>query len=347
MTFAVAGAGKTRSLVEQLRPDSRALVITYTNNTQEDLCRRVIEKFGFLPRQIAVLTYFSFLNQFCYRPLLFHQVQDRGISFTAPSKFANIHPLTDIRRYMDGGGRLYHNRLAKLVDSRGCLPALRQRIERYYDSVLVDEVQDFGGHDFNLLMDLTKAQVAWHLVGDFYQHTFSTSRDGNVNAGLHDDYGDYRRRFASHGFKVDIESLSLSHRCSSTVCEFVRDHIGVQLLAASARRSKVEAVETQAEVDRLHADSKVLKLFYSKHDEYACHSLNWGGAKGLDHYEDVCVVLSAENWKLFSAGRLKPSATLTRNKLYVACSRPRRDLYFAAERMFKKFVRCKRLGAAP
>jgi DNA helicase-2/ATP-dependent DNA helicase PcrA len=241
-----------------------------------------------------------------------------------------------MKRFVDGGNRLYHRRLAQLLDAKGCLPALQRRLERYYDMVLVDEVQDFGGHDFNFLMALTGAQLSWRMVGDFFQHTYSTSYDGNVNLGLHDDYQVYKRRFRSQGFLVDTDSLATSHRCSATVCDFIRSHLGVEIAAATDRRSGVVQVDNQAEVDRIFADQSVLKLFYMRHDRYRCASLNWGSAKGLDHFEDVCVALSDDNWKALRAGRLRPESPLTRNKLYVACSRPRRHLYLVPEKLLKR-----------
>lgn len=337
VTFAVAGSGKTTSIVNKLELDHRALLITYTNNTQEDLRRRVIAKFGHMPANIAVSTYFTFLNRFCYRPLLFGAVRDRGISFAPPSPYSNGFNSIDLRRYMDSGKRMYHCRMAKLLDVQGRVPDLQRRIERYYDRVFVDEVQDFGGHDFNLLMQLSQARVSWNLVGDFYQHTFATSHDGNVNQSLHDDFGKYRNRFVKHGFDVDTESLVNSHRCSETVCSFIREHIGIDIRAASIRTSDLVVVKSQAEADRLHADPSILKLFYKEHELYDCHSMTWGSSKGLDHHQDACVVLNDKTWRLYQSGQLREAKPTIRNKLYVACSRPRRHLYLMPESILRRF----------
>lgn len=335
VTFAVAGSGKTRSIVNRLDLDYRALLVTYTVNTQEDLRRRILAKFGHMPSNITVSTYFTFLNRFCYRPLLFRTVRDRGISFAPPSQSSNRFKSNDLRRYMDSGKRLYHCRMAKLLATHGCVPGLLQRIERYYDQVFVDEVQDFGGHDFNLLMQLSQARVNWNLVGDFYQYTFATSHDGNVNMSLHNDFGKYRHRFVEQGFDVDTASLVNSHRCSETVCSFIRDHIGIDIKAASSRTSDVVIVESQADADRLHADPSILKLFLMEHELYDCHSMTWGSSKGLDHHQDVCVVLNDKTWRQYQSGDLREAKPVIRNKLYVACTRPRRHLYLVPESILK------------
>lgn len=235
VTFAVAGSGKTASIVDKLDLDRRALIITYTNNTHDDLRRRVIDKFGHVPATILISTYFTFLNRFCYRPYLSGVVRDRGLSYETPTSFSRRFGLNDIQRYLTSGSQLYHCRLAKLLEVKGCIPELLRRIERYFDAVFVDEVQDYSGHDFDLLVQLSRARVDWTLVGDFYQYTYSTSHDGNVNQSLHDDYGEYRQRFSDAGFSVNTESLLYSHRCADTVCAFIHKHIGINIRAANAR----------------------------------------------------------------------------------------------------------------
>ena len=44
-------------------------------------------------------------------------------------------------------------------------------------------------------------------VGDFYQHTYDTSKDGNVNINLFNDYATYKDKFLKKGFIVDENTL--------------------------------------------------------------------------------------------------------------------------------------------
>ncbi|CAJ8708892.1 Viral (Superfamily 1) RNA helicase [Burkholderia pseudomallei] len=335
VTFAVAGSGKTRSIVEQIDPSRRSLVITYTTNTEEDLRRRIANKLDGRAAAVTVDTYFSFLNRFCYKPFLQTDMRSRGISFSAPSKATSRMPLSNRLRYMHGD-RIYHSRMAKLLEVRGCLAELRERLDRYYDDIYVDEVQDFGGHDFNFLLEIARARARFRLVGDFYQHTFATSHDGNVNKSLHDNYEAYRLRFAKAGFHVDTTTLGASHRCGPAVCNQITRTLGIQIASAGATTAHVEVVESQTEVDRLHSDPATVKLFLEQHWLYGCSSHNWGACKGLDHYQDVCVALNPTSWTLFSRGQLAQAKPMIRNKLYVAFSRARGNLYLAPERLFKK-----------
>lgn len=338
VTFAVAGSGKTRGIVNKIDPSRRSLVITYTTNTERDLSKRISDKLGGLPDNVTVWTYFSFLNRFCYKPFLQTEMRSRGISFDAPSGASSRVRSGNRLRYMHGD-RIYHCRMAKLLSDKGCMPELLARVERYYDDVFVDEVQDFGGHDFNFLLELSKARARFKFVGDFYQHTFSTSHDGNVNSSLHADYGKYRQRFAKAGFHVDTTSLSASHRCGEEVCGHIAGTLGIPIKSEGTAQSEVRVVDTQAEVDRLHGDPAVVKLFREEHWLYGCNSHNWGACKGLDHYQDVCVVLNGKSWTQFKSGELSQAKPTTRNKLYVACSRARGNLFLAPEKLFKKHIR--------
>jgi len=74
VVFAVAGSGKTTLLTDSLRADSRALLLTHTRNNELHLRARVIQRFGFIPSGIRVMTWFEFLHGFCCRPLLQHQM---------------------------------------------------------------------------------------------------------------------------------------------------------------------------------------------------------------------------------------------------------------------------------
>jgi DNA helicase-2/ATP-dependent DNA helicase PcrA len=335
--FAVAGSGKTRRLVSELDLQKRVLLLTYTENNKAELRRRIVAKFGHLPENITISTYFTFLNSFCYRPFLLVQMKTKGISFEVPSSYSSRQTLKSRTRYVDASGRIFHSRMAKVLDAMGCIPELQRRLERYFDQICVDEVQDFGGHDFDLLMHIVRADVGVLLVGDFHQHTYSTSLDGNVNAGLHDDYGRYRNRFEKAGLFVDINSLIVSHRCSATVCSFIREHIAVDIHPAVERASQVSVVQDAAEAALLLASPTTVKFFLQEHERYGCYSQNWGASKGLDHYQDVCVVLNPLTWKQFNSSDIASASPSTRNKLYVACSRLRRDLYIMPDSLLRKF----------
>jgi len=333
--FAVAGSGKTTHLINSLSLEKRALIITYTENNHKHLRNSIIKRFGILPKNITLMTYFAFLHGFCFRPHMQLQMGTRGMSFRRPAQ--RSFPLTDARRYCDGSGRLYHNRLAKLIEMTGLMPAVKARIERFYDAVYVDEVQDFAGHDFNLLLAISAANANMLFVGDFYQHTFDTSRDGSVNNTLHDDITRYEKRFKDSKITVDKETLSKSWRCGMTVCDFIRAQLQIDIDAHEERVTEIINVDTQELADKLHGNHRVVKLFYEQHHKYGCYSQNWGASKGEDHYNDICVILGTKAWTQYLEGTLHESVAKTKNKLYVAFSRARGSVYVASDKLFKQY----------
>ena len=196
--FAVAGSGKTSLIIDQLDLKSRALVITYTITNLNNLKRRVIEKFGKIPSNVHIYSYFNFLYSFCYKPYLHYNYRAKGINYEpCRNKYAKGYD-----RYVDSSRRLYSNRIAKLLEVENVLDVFKARLEKYFDQILIDEIQDFAGNDFNLLKTIVKSDVKIICVGDFYQHTFDTSRDGVVNKTLHQDYEKYKHSFNYMGFSA-------------------------------------------------------------------------------------------------------------------------------------------------
>lgn len=270
--FAVAGSGKTTLLIRRLREDRRTLILTFTVNNEAHLRAQIIRRFGYIPYGIRVMTWFEFLHGFCFRPFLQEQLSSRGLSFN--------QPLPEYRARISGIIRIRRTAVSPAArtpaDSPGLLPDIRTRLARYYDELFVDEVQDFAGHDFNFLLELCRAEISVLCCGDFYQHTFDTSRDGNVNATLHEDITRYEARFRAAGIMVDCETLSRTWRCSATVCEFITGQLNIRISAHGTHTTQIEIVTDEARSAALHADNTMIKLFYREHHRYGCHSMNWG-----------------------------------------------------------------------
>lgn len=336
--FAVAGSGKTSHLVANLDEEQRFLIVTYTELNHENLRRKIIQRFGYFPANITLYTYFRFLHGFCYRPFLRSEKNTKGVTFELPPP-SHRYKLTDDRYFMTLSRRLYANRLAKFIDQSSLTGAVVSRMEKYFDTFFVDEVQDFAGHDFNFLMAISAAKLNVTFVGDFYQHTFETSRDRNVNAHLHDDYTAYKARFKVFKLNVDTDSLKKSRRCSKSVCEFITEKIGIPIEAHDERESIIRFENDPALVNALYENPGTVKLFYQEHHTYACYSQNWGASKGVDRYQDVCVVLNPVNVNAWQRGSFRDINARTRNKLYVACSRARGNLTFVPESLLKAHKR--------
>lgn len=335
LILAVAGSGKTSLIVDRLTRHSRALVLTYTKNNLRNLRYRVLEKFGFVPKGVSIQSYFSFLYSFCFKPFLWRECRVAGLRWDPPPPYTIRLPRNNPKFYFDVKRRVYHNRLAKLLETKGVLESVNERLERYFDSLFIDEVQDFGGHDFNLLPSIAGARMNQMFVGDFYQHTFDTSRDGNLNSGLYRDKGDYLARFPKMGLTVDESTLSHSYRCSPTVCTFVTENLGINIQSHRDDVTPIRFLEQKHEVKQILKSSEIIKLFYQEHYRYPVWSQNWGAVKG-DTYSQVCVVLNKNSYTMLMDGNAESLAPGTRNKLYVACTRTRGALYFVSEDLVRE-----------
>lgn len=335
LILAVAGSGKTTKILNSISPEKRSLVITYTNENVRSLEASLVKNFGRVPDNVYLRSYFSFLYSFCFRPFFSYQLRDNAFTWRLPNKFpAKNYP----GHYVTKNRYLYANRVAKYLIEQNAVKKIIARLEKYFDSVFVDEVQDFAANDFNLLLELTRANVNFEFVGDFYQHTFDTSRDGNTRANLHKKGVEpFIREFAKYGFEDDTESLKKSYRCSSSVCEFISEHIGIPIHSHRTDLTSVNFIQNDKQASEIFNNRDTVKLFYQNHDKYPCFSNNWGKSKGQNSYGDVCVVLNKGTAAKFKARELRALPNSTRNKLYVACSRAHGDLYLMDEARIAKY----------
>ena len=75
------------------------------------------------------------------------------------------------------------------------------------------------------------------------------------------DYAKYKKRFEKAGLVVDTTSLAKTHRCSETVCRFMREHLGIEIYSHSTNLTDVILLDQQGDADRFHACEKTVKLF--------------------------------------------------------------------------------------
>ncbi len=178
-------------------------------------------------------------------------------------------------------------------------------------------------------------------VGDFFQHTFSTSNDGNININLYkNSSADYLQKFKDLNFTIDSSTLVKSRRCSKTICDFIREKIGIEIYSHHDNITRYELITDEIEADKIFKDNKIIKLFLQEHYAYSCNSDNWGSCKGLE-FHDVCIVINDETVKLYNNNELTNLNSTTKNKFYVACSRTKNNLYFVPMKMYKKYKKTK------
>src|SRR5699024_9014337 len=106
MLQAVAGAGKTKYLLDNLNTVEKTAIITYTQKNQDELKDSIIKKFGGKPPNIHVFGLFEFLYSFCYAPLQ-RDYSLKGICFESPHYLSKSYHTSD--------GRIFSSRLSKYI----------------------------------------------------------------------------------------------------------------------------------------------------------------------------------------------------------------------------------------
>lgn len=315
--FAVAGSGKTTHVVDSLSSNKRSLIVTYTNSNFDNLSEKIINKFeGNWPHNVTLMTFFQFLYRFCYKPFLSDKIHACGVIYEQNPYIRAKQSSKSY--YLSSNGYFYSNRLSLFLEKANVIDDIKSRIETYFDEFIIDEVQDIAGRDFNFLEHLMDASVNMLFVGDFFQHTYDTSRDGNVNQSLFDDSSAYKARFTNKGFTIDSETLVNSWRCGKNICDFVTRSLNINICSNRCDDTdlNVTFVSDPMQIALILNDPNIVKLHYWKSSSFGHGHKNWGDTKGEDCYEDVCVILNKSTAKKYSHGKLHELPPATRNKLY-------------------------------
>ena len=108
LILATAGSGKTKYLIDRLSTSYNTLIITYTNNNFENIKNRIISVDEELFNSTIIMTYYSFLYNFCYKPFLADEYMFSGIDYKR-YKF-DYKTKSSIEFYVKNN-KLYHNRI--------------------------------------------------------------------------------------------------------------------------------------------------------------------------------------------------------------------------------------------
>lgn len=99
--------------------------------------------------------------------------------------------------------------------------------------------------------------------------------------------------------------------------------------------NKGEVIWVEEDSDAILSNDRITKLVYNNSDGYAFRSVNWSYSKG-DTMDSTCVILTEKFEKLAEESfSLEGISRQTINKLYVALTRSRGDVYLMRASVFK------------
>lgn len=360
--LAVAGAGKTYHICHSIDPMKKNLILAYTNENIHNIEKELCDAYKGVPKLTTVMTFDSFV----YRHLICPYEPSIAEHFSCPafvsSGICTVDPpskqITNargqmvanpkyetkdkLRHYITNKGQYYCATLSELVlqvkkGRESLVKRIAARLNLFYDNVLIDEFQDFREHDYELIMALAKQLNSVMLVGDYYQHSVSaTNNAGKPFKKKKSDvgYSEFISELQSTGFKVDTKTLDKSRRCSTEICNYVSKKLGINISSYDEHEGSVIWVDDLAM--EILDNKQIVKLIFKEADKYSFQALNWSYSKG-DTVDAACVILTERFDRLDNENfsiRGIPISTI--NKLYVAMTRSRGDLYLMKSSTFKK-----------
>jgi len=356
LVMAVAGSGKTYLICNSVDPKKRNLILAFTHENIKNIHHELLERFGRIPENTIISTFHSFLFGNCVKP--YHRIicnlygiqpfNCEGVMFLIPPKPMNgtkynVMYVKDknLKHYIPQK-KYYCSLMAKLIvkNKVSLLPIVLKRINKFYDSIFIDEYQDYRNEEYELLSSIIQGFSGdILLVGDYYQH--SVSGDNNTGKPFGTvkkpkTYLEYKKTIEGFGVTVDESELCKSRRCSKPVCDFVKFKIGIEIESHDDHAGEAIGVSDITEAERILCDDNICKLLLRDSGKYIFTCFNWSYSKG-DTYEKTCVILTGDTSDLIKdAFRHDCIAPVTRNKLYVALTRSRTDVYLMPKNIFDK-----------
>ncbi|NVK74744.1 MAG: UvrD-helicase domain-containing protein [Oceanospirillaceae bacterium] len=340
LVIASAGAGKTTFIVNEAlaNTEKKVLISTFTEANEKEIRKKIINLNGSIPPNITVQTWFSFLIQHGAKPYqggVFEKpirgmilVSGRsGIKYYFRRKPVYYSEAKEFERhYFTSDGKIYSDKLAKFVvrcneHHKG---AVIERIEKCFDCIFIDEVQDLAGYDLDILSELFESKSEILLVGDPRQGTYSTA-----NAAKHKKYSKSKilhffERIPK-GLEIDDTSFTINHRCTQAICDTSNSLFPDMVPATSGNELKsghdgiflVKPEDVERYLSEFNPIQLRDKISVKTNSDYP--SMNFGQSKGLT-FERILVYPTNPmlNWLKDNNIELKPTS---RSKLYVALTR--------------------------
>ena len=175
-----AGGGKTTEIVRRaLATKERAALVTFTNNNTDEIINKLYEQNRFVPENVEVRSWLSFLLREMARPYRNSLYDKRIDGMVLVSGRSDMYSrAADIgRHYFGNGNIIYSDKVAKFVCecNKATGGAVIRRLERRFNRIYIDEMQDLAGYDFDVLELIMNSAVKLTLVGDHRQSTFKTN----------------------------------------------------------------------------------------------------------------------------------------------------------------------------
>jgi superfamily I DNA/RNA helicase len=335
VVIACAGSRKTTSIVEEALSikEGSVLLTTYTNENVEQIVSCLIKLNGCVPRNITVMSWYSFLLQEGVRPYQNHITnRDRieTINFIVkPNRFTSKKEIN--KYYLTKSGDIYSDRVSEfvcLVDERsGGLVA--KRLERIYGTIFIDELQDFSGYDLEFFDRLFQSRISVVAVGDPRQGTFSTTNVLKNKKYKKDGILDWVMA-KQEAKRVILEERCDCYRSNQQICDFA-DALFPSLPKTTSKNDEITAhdgifsITEDAVLDYIAMHNPIVLRHNKRTNTLGLPAFNIGAMKGRT-FDRVLIFPTDPMKKYLKTQDLSKAGDLA--KFYVAVTRARFSVAF-------------------
>lgn len=341
LLIAGAGTGKTTFIINKaLAQQNRVLITTYTIKCRKEIEEQIISKKGYIPDNIVVQTWFSFLLEHGIHPYK----KDLGIKEINGLNFVNgksgikyinkqgipiCYSETEFDKfYFDNNKNIFSDKLPKLVlkINETSNNSVFDRISKIFDTIYIDEVQDLVGYDLEIVKKISENQKNLFLVGDPRQKVYDTHVDSKFkkyNNGNIDEF--IKDNCEQSNFYIDTTTLNTCRRCHKDIVIFMNnfykkyDNLLTNEITYNTHQGIF--VVRSNDVNAYLKKYCPIQLRYNKikHVNTNFNALNYRETKGCTY--DRTLIYPTKDLENYLKNKKEISKINTKNAIYVALSR--------------------------
>lgn len=353
-----AGSGKTTEMINEILADaiSKIIIVTYTRENCATIESEIRKKNAFVPKNVKVLSWANFIMRDCVRPFHSNKYNPNIQNFLydiprdKTGKTINLNfPKTDMRRYFSAKSWIYYDYATDFAIECNTDNCVISRLEKIYDKIYIDEIQDLAGYDLDLLELLLKSNITIKMYGDIRQATYSTQNVAKNNqyrgVDIIKKFNEWATPKKGQESLLTIEEKNISHRCCQEICN-VADLIFPNLTKTVSQASNVSKLKgvwfvNSSNIKNVLANfdkDKVTILRWNKKttlkdiDGYLYY--NFGECKGCT-FQNVVILCTPKFLEFLEKNKL-PDSNEIKTKLYIAVTRARHNVFFYNEKDIKE-----------
>lgn len=347
LIIAAAGSGKTTYLVRKALDikNQNVLITTYTEANEEEIIKAIYrEAKGFIPKNITVQTWFSFLLQHGVRPhqsvlsddlhiskIGFYLTENQsGHRYTYKGKPVYWGEKDFDKYYFTKNQQIYSDKISKFIFevNRKTDGALLNRISRIFPNIFIDEIQDLAGWELEILKLLFYTDSKIILVGDPRQVVYLTHHSAKYKNYRDGKIKDFIEEQCKNGLcEIDEKTMNVSHRNNYSICSFSSalfpEYTSCEPCTCIKCRNYTNYHEGVFLVDKSDVGDyiKKYKPTILRYNNSAFPEWNFGKSKGMS-FNRVLIYPTEKISSYLKTGNLNEINTI-RSKFYVALTRAR------------------------